>query len=495
MEAETVEQMTYKDICNRMDDIRDDMTRLNQRAEKEGGLLVDDETRFEELGVEFDTLDNQRKKLERDAALLRVKQAAVKSAAGAGRVKVERPFELDSDPLGEPDSVENHRFKNPWDTSEIRMGLTPGARVSEMRSRALCAIERMAGANDATRQVATNFVERYDSADGRLASLVLATSAPAYVRAFAKLYSSNSNMASLDVDETAAVQRAMSLTDAAGGYLIPFQLDPTVILTAAGSLNQIRGISRVVTATGDVWNGISSAGVTGSWDGEATEVSDDAPTIAQPTVPVYKLQIFVPASLEVAQDGDNVAGEVARMIAFEKDRMEAVAFATGSGTNEPTGIVTALTGGSFEVDSATADTFAIADVYALDSALPARYRMNASWLGHRAIYNLVRRFDTQGGAGLWEYLGGGVPNQLLGRPVYESEAMDSSITALAANLVLVYGDFQNYVIADRIGTTIQFIPFLMGSNRRPTGQVGWYAYARVGADSVNDGAFRMLDVT
>jgi HK97 family phage major capsid protein len=73
--------------------------------------------------------------------------------------------------------------------------------------------------------------------------------------------------------------------------------------------------------------------------------------------------------------------------------------------------------------------------------------------------------------------------------------MDSSITALAANLVLVYGDFQNYVIADRIGTTIQFIPFLMGSNRRPTGQVGWYAYARVGADSVNDGAFRMLDVT
>ena len=29
---------------------------------------------------------------------------------------------------------------------------------------------------------------------------------------------------------------------------------------------------------------------------------------------------------------------------------------------------------------------------------------------------------------------------------------------------------------------------------RPSGQRGWYAHYRVGADSVNDGAFRMLNV-
>ncbi|WP_109557677.1 phage major capsid protein, partial [Mycobacteroides abscessus] len=96
---------------------------------------------------------------------------------------------------------------------------------------------------------------------------------------------------------------------------------------------------------------------------------------------------------------------------------------------------------------------------------------------------------------LWGYLNEARKSELLGRPDYISEAMDNSITALADNLVLVFGDFQNYVIADRIGTTISYIPHLFGANGRPTGQSGWHAYFRVGADSVNDGAFRVLNVT
>lgn len=182
------------------------------------------------------------------------------------------------------------------------------------------------------------------------------------------------------------------------------------------------------------------------------------------------------------------------MVAFEKDRMESVAFVTGTGTGQPTGIVTALTGSPQVVASGAADTFAVGDVYALDSALPARYAAGASWLAHRAIYNLTRRFDTQGGASLWTTLGNGLPQELLGRPVATAEAMDSTVTAAASNPILIFGDFSNYVIADRIGTTIEYIPHLFGAaGRRPTGQRGWYAWFRVGADSVNDAAFRMLD--
>jgi predicted phage gp36 major capsid-like protein len=33
------------------------------------------------------------------------------------------------------------------------------------------------------------------------------------------------------------------------------------------------------------------------------------------------------------------------------------------------------------------------------------------------------------------------------------------------------------------------------SNNRPSGQRGWFARYRTGADSVNDGAFRILDIT
>ena len=42
--------------------------------------------------------------------------------------------------------------------------------------------------------------------------------------------------------------------------------------------------------------------VTASWDAEATEVSDDSPTLAGPAVPAYKGAAFVAASLEAAMD-------------------------------------------------------------------------------------------------------------------------------------------------------------------------------------------------
>jgi HK97 family phage major capsid protein len=71
--------------------------------------------------------------------------------------------------------------------------------------------------------------------------------------------------------------------------------------------------------------------------------------------------------------------------------------------------------------------------------------------------------------------------------------MDGTVTAAANNYLGIIGDFDNYVIADRIGMTVEFVPHLFGSNQRPTNSRGWLAYVRHGADSVNDGAFRMLN--
>jgi HK97 family phage major capsid protein len=120
----------------------------------------------------------------------------------------------------------------------------------------------------------------------------------------------------------------------------------------------------------------------------------------------------------------------------------------------------------------------------------------ASWLANRNIYNLVRQFDTSGGADMWERIGADVPPLLMGRPALEAEAMDSGFdaSATANNYLAVFGDFENYVIADRVGMSVEFIPHLMGANQRPAGKRGWYAWYRVGADSVNDAAFRLLNV-
>jgi HK97 family phage major capsid protein len=368
---------------------------------------------------------------------------------------------------------------------------------AEFRARALSAIERMAGANQSRREAMAKIIEENDSIDGRISRLALRTSHPDYVRAFWKLAKAAGKPITLTPAESAAVERAMSLTDSAGGYMIPFQIDPTVVLTSDGSFNPVRRFARQVIATGDVWHSVSSPAVSWSWDGEAGEVSDDATTFGQPTVTIYKAQALVPISIEAFEDAANVTQEVGRLLAEGKDDLEAVAFTTGDGSSKPTGFIQALAidSGTSVVTPTSTNVFGLPDVYKVDEALPQRYRARASWAAHRVIYNDIRQFDTAGGAGLWERLGADVPAQLVGRSAFEVEAMDSTYGS-GENYCLVFGDWSNYVIADRVGLQVEFIPhlFATGANR-PSGQRGWYAYYRVGADSINDGAFRVLNIT
>jgi HK97 family phage major capsid protein len=462
-------------------------------------LTPEDENYFNELRDTFSQLDTHRRSLERAADLEKIRAAA--SGIEGKRLIPGSPSagnDMDRDPVRDARDVGPDRHGNAWDLSDMRMfGRTPNEVNAEMRSRALTAIEQMPGATRAVREAATGIIEQWDDKDSTLAKLCLATSSPAYMSAWSKTARGLSHELTADEARAMSNARAMSLTDNAGGYLVPFQLDPTVIITSAGSYNEIRRIARQVVATGDVWNGVSAAAVSWSWDAEASEVSDDAPTFAQPAINIHTARGFVPISIEALMDEQNVTTEVARLLAEGKDDLESAAFATGSGVGQPTGIVTALAGTASEINAAADDTFAIGDVYTVYGGLPAKHRSRASWLANNAIYGLVRRFDTAGGAGLWTTLGNDRPQQLLGKPVYESEAMDGTVTTAGAvsNYILVFGNFQNYVIADRIGMTVEFIPHLFHTgNNRPSGQRGWFAYYRTGADSVNDAAFRLLDV-
>lgn len=490
-------QLTHKQAVNRMKDINEEIDRLGARD----SLSVEDEQHWTDLVREFEELDDHRKRLEREADRARVK--AVLDSPERGKVEHGTPLNstdgYDTDPILNPDSVEDKRFRNPWDLTEVRtFSRSKGEIGQELRARALSAVEKMGGASDKVRQAGTDIIERWDDERGSIAQLCLATSSPEYLRAWSKTARGNAHM--VTPDEQRALERAMSLTDAQGGYLVPFQLDPTVIITSDGSLNQIRRVARQVVATGDVWNGVSAGQVQWAWAGEGTEATDDSPAFEQPNVPVHKAHGFVPISIEALADEANVTAEVGRLLAFGKDSLESEAFIHGSGSGQPTGLVTALSGGSGEVTSETADSIAAADIYALDDALPARYRGNASWLGNRTTYNAVRALGTGGGSDMWERIGAGMPPLLLGRSAFEAEEMDSPGTTADGDVpqdgsdhVLAYGDFSNYVIADRVGMTVELVPHLFGSNNRfPTGQRGWYAYYRVGADSVNNSGFRVL---
>ena len=131
-------------------------------------------------------------------------------------------------------------------------------------------------------------------------------------------------------------QRAMSLTDNAGGYMVPLTLDPAIMLTSNGSTNPLRAISRVVQTATDAWQGVTSAGVTSEWTAEAAEVADASPTLGQPSIPVYKGDAFVPFSFEVQGDALNFTQELGKLLQDGADQLTATAYTTGSGSGQPT---------------------------------------------------------------------------------------------------------------------------------------------------------------
>lgn len=286
-------------------------------------------------------------------------------------------------------------------------------------------------------------------------------------------------------------------TNTQGGFLVPTHLDPTIILTNSGTSNAIRAISRVVTlTTGNVWNGVTSAGVTGSWDGEIVEVSDDSPSVARVSIPTYKAQFFVQAAIEAFEDISSLTSDVMMMFADARDRLEGTAHATGAGSTQPTGIFTALDANTnVEVISGTAAAIALADLHGLYRSVPVRWRGRSTWVMNPLYSLAVKALGTALSASYTTDLTQAVAGSLLGRPLVESDDAPSTQTTTVNDLEVVFGDFSNYVIVDMPGSfSIEFIPHLFNTTTNlPDGRRGWYGHLRSGADSVNDSAFRLLE--
>ncbi|MPZ15599.1 MAG: phage major capsid protein [Chloroflexi bacterium] len=469
--------MTYEQVLERMRVLR---TEIGALAKKKNPSPAD-EARHDDLMIEMDDLvDRERNH--------RVAQIQALAANPANVI---------------PGDDQSRALIDRGDESTTRTRLGGGNETRDQARRALENLARSSERLETTDQAIEKVTRALDGYDGAntddVARWTAATIDPAYESAFRKLLRDPQNGHREFSDRELAafqharqVQRAMSLTDSAGGYMVPFQLDPSIILTSDGSINPIRRIAKVVTATGDKWNGVSSAGVTASWDAEAAEVSDDAPTLAQPSIDVFKLAAFVPISIEAHQDAANVDSEVGMLLADAKEQLEAEAFVSGAGTTEPIGITTALDGTASDVPTATADVLVAADLFGLQAALPPRFQGRAAWTASLETINEIHQMETTNGARLFPEL---AQDRLLRKPLYEASYLDAAgDTATAGNdYVAVYGDWSNYVIADRIGTTVEFIPHLFHTTtNRPSGQRGWYMFSRVGADSVNDAAFRML---
>ena len=334
-------------------------------------------------------------------------------------------------------------------------------------------------------------LKRHASDDPMWAKGLAARSTDEYASGFSKV------MTGRDAYLTAEERTAMSVVTAAnGGHLVPTHLDPTLLFTNTSTSNAVRGISNVVTlTTGNVWNGVTTAGSTFSFDGELAEVSDDTPTVGRVSIPVFKAQGFVQASLEVLQD-TNIVGDLQMIFSDGRDRLEGAAHVTGNGTSAPKGILTLCDANTnTEIATTTANTLGAVDIDALYRKPNIRHRAAGKFLIHPYFEGKIRLLASTLGSQFTVDLTQAYTSSLYGKPVVESDDMPSTALTTTGQNIAIYGDFSQYKIVDMPGSfSLTYVPVMFNTaNNLPDGRVGWYAAWRTGADApVSTGSFGLL---
>lgn len=346
-------------------------------------------------------------------------------------------------------------------------------------------------------------LERLARKDTDVARRIIVTENEHYRSAFHKLLTRPNSM--LTTEEHQAMlrhdeYRAQSEgSTTAGGFAVPVFIDPSVILTDQESDNPFLRVARQVTVSTNAWKGVSAAGVVWSFDAEAEEVSDDDIDLAQPQVDIESARGFIPYSIEIGEDWPSFQAEMGRLLGegYDELLLEKFTLGAGSGSNEPVGLVTALDANTnVEVATAATNAFVVGDLYNVWAALPQKYRRRASWMGSVDTNNKIRQFGTANNFhGSTVDLTEAMAGVLMNRPYLENDYVADFTAGTGSDDFLVVGDFSNYVVARRTGMSVELVPHLFGTNRRPTGQRGWFAYARIGGNSVNDLGFRLLQTT
>lgn len=443
--------------------------------DERGGLRTLDDAEKAAMKVALDVREAAEKRLEEHRAV----QEVLKRRPQSVQVALRNMGHRDDDPF-----------------SDIRR-LTP----TEARERALRRLDDRTSTSHMSAEQKTE-VERQLRRDPDIARRILVTETEDYRNAWMKLVTNPNAQLTLSNEEREAIAayeeyRAMAeWTTTTGGFGIPVFIDPSIILTAQETDNPFLTLARQVNVNTNQWKGVSSAGVTWAFQTEAAATTDNSPTLAQPSVTVHMARGFIPYSIEVGQDYPSFASEMANLLAAGYDELLVDKFTRGSGSGEPFGILTALSANTnVRVTVTTSGTIGTPDPYKVWAALPQKYRRRAAWLMSVNVNNAIRQLGTSTQFHAYtvnleqQWL-----NALMNKPVAESPYMPDTTTSTSATTgYAVVGDFNNYVIARRGGMSVELVPQLFDiTNNRPTGQRGWFAYARIGGNSVNDLGFRLL---
>jgi HK97 family phage major capsid protein len=271
-----------------------------------------------------------------------------------------------------------------------------------------------------------------------------------------------------------------------GGYLVtPTRMQ--TILENIVETSPVRQVASVITIGTDLFEQPrrSSRGSTGGWVTEsASRTATTSPQLGLLRIATHEIYAAPQATQKLLDDAFiDVEAWLAGEIMAEYSFLENTAFVNGTGAGQPRGFLTYASGTSDgqieQVGSGTSGVVTADGIIKLQSALKEFYDPGAVFMMNRLVKRDVRLLKDSQNRYLWEpgsyqSLPNGIPDTLLGKPVYTASDMPTS----AANaLAIVYGDFsKGYKIVDRMGIRVLRDPFTAKPN------IQFYSTKRVGAD-------------
>lgn len=374
---------------------------------------------------------------------------------------------------------------------------------SEARDRAMTVIEQRGGHLTDRQKTGLEKLlgQRSENMDGSLlARNLLITESDEYHSAFQKGINGNTYWTPEEARSLNEYRALNEGTTTQGGFAVPVLIDPTIVLTSGAVDAPILDISTIKTITTNQWKGVTSAGFTWAFQAESAVVPDNTPTLAQPTIPVYRADGFLPYTVEIDQDWPGFVGEMDKLLAQGYLNLLAIKTMGGTGTNEPTGIFSGMqtgTGNPTHVTATTAGTVGAVDLRKAWGALPERFRPNATWVMNVTVENQIRALGNN--LAMSDYtinMTADGLQQLMARRLVDSDYAPAYANVTTATSFLVVGDFSHFIIVQRAGMVVEPVSHLFDTaTGRPTGQRGWFAWARIGHDADTYNAFRLLSNT
>jgi HK97 family phage major capsid protein len=279
-------------------------------------------------------------------------------------------------------------------------------------------------------------------------------------------------------------------TTTAGGYLVPqgFRKDMVEKMKAYGSVMSVCQV--IDTATGAVlpWPTNDDTGNVGALVAENTAVTEQDFTFGTAQLGAYKYTSkMVRISLEFLQDVDWVDAQsfVQRKFAERLGRIHNQHATTGTGSSQPTGIVTGATSG---VTAAAVAAFTADELIDLQHSIDPAYRNERSkfMLSDTALKQARKLKDGQGRYLFQTNTSGDVPSLLAGAPYVINQ--DMAVPATGVKSVL-YGDFYTgYVM--RLVKAFELIR--LDERYAEFGQVAFLGFDRMDGTVQDNSAYKAL---